>query len=303
VKSENGGRIAEASLLLSLLLITATPGFSQAFSGPKAESPREADKHEEIPFEIYRDYVIVIQGSLGDTHGLNFILDTGTNPSIVDSKIAKELHLVEMVGRLAVHDKRFEVQQSVSPNVQLGSLRLEAIPILIRDLAFLQTGLGIRIDAVIGLDVLTQRNFSINYTTKRISLGSVHLSRSVVPLQSTSSSWLIAPMEVDGVPLRMLVDTAASSIFLFRRSIRHRLPHLTSLGEIVSSNMGGEFLAQRALLTRTKLGDTDFGHMNAFVVEDWEDETRDFDGLLGPSALGLKQIAFDFQRRALSWKK
>jgi hypothetical protein len=301
--SENGGRIAEASVLLSLLLSTATPGFSQAFSRLKTESSREAAKHEEIPIEIYRDYVTVVQGALGDNHGLNFILDTGTNPSIVDSKIAKELHMVEMVGRLAVHDKRFEVQQSVLPTVQLGSLRTEAIPVLIRDLAFLQRGLGIRIDAVIGLDVLTRRNFSINYTTKRMRLGSVHLSRSEVALQSTPSSWLIAPMEVDGVPLRMLVDTAASGIFLFKHGIRHRLPHLTSLGEIVSSNMGGEFLAERVLLTRTNLGDTDFGHMNAFVVEDWEDETRDFDGLIGPSALGLKQIAFDFQRRALSWKK
>jgi hypothetical protein len=301
--SENGGRIAEASVLLSLLLFTATPGFSQAFSGPKTESSHEAGKYEEIPLEIYRDYVIVIQGSLGDTHRLNFILDTGTNPSIVDGKIAKELSMVETVGRLAVHDKRFEVQQSVLPTVQLGSLRTEAVPVVIRDLAFLQRGLGIRIDAVIGLDVLTRRNFSINYTTKRMRLGSVHLSRSEVALQSTPSSWLIAPMEVDGVPLRMLVDTAASGIFLFKHGIRHRLPHLTSLGEIVSSNMGGEFLAERVLLTRTNLGDADFGHMNAFVVEDWEDETRDFDGLIGPSALGLKQIAFDFQRRALSWKK
>lgn len=301
--SENGGRIAEASLLLSLVLSTVTLSFSQAFSGPKTESSRKAGKDAEISFEIYRDYVIVIQGSLGDIHGLNFILDTGTNPSIVDSKIATELHMVETVGALAVHDKSFEVQQSVSPSVQLGSLRTEATPILIRDLTFLQKGLGIRIDAVIGLDVLTQRNFSINYTTKRIELGSVRLARSVVPLQTTPSSWLIATMELDGVPLRMLVDTAASGIFLFRRSILHRLPHLPSLGEIVSSNMGGEFVAQRVPLTRTNLGDTDFGHLNAFVVEDLEDETRDFDGLLGPSALGLKQIAFDFQRRALSWKK
>ena len=57
------------------------------------------------------------------------------------------------------------------------------------------------------------------------------------------------------------------------------------------------------ILETTKLGETEFGQKNAFVVEDQEDESREFDGLLGPSALGLKQIAFDFQRHTLSWEK
>jgi hypothetical protein len=47
----------------------------------------------------------------------------------------------------------------------------------------------------------------------------------------------------------------------------------------------------------------DFGQQNAFVVDDREDRNCDFDGLLGPSALGLKLIAFDFQRRTFSWKR
>jgi hypothetical protein len=38
-------------------------------------------------------------------------------------------------------------------------------------------------------------------------------------------------------------------------------------------------------------------------VEDQEDSSGDFDGLLGTSALGLKQIAFDFQRHTFSWKR
>ena len=104
-------------------------------------------------------------------------------------------------------------------------------------------------------------------------------------------------------PFDLLLDTAASGILLFQSRIRNRLPQLTSLGDRKSSNMGGDFRLQRVLLARTKFGETDFGQQNAFVVEDQEDESREFDGLLGPSALGLKQIAFDFQRHTLSWKK
>jgi predicted aspartyl protease len=110
-------------------------------------------------------------------------------------------------------------------------------------------------------------------------------------------------MEVNGVSIHLLLDTAASGIILFHSRIRNRFPELTSLGERMSSNMGGDFRLQRVILARTKFGETDFGQEKAFVVEDQQDESRDFDGLLGPSALGLKQIAFDFQRHIFSWKR
>jgi hypothetical protein len=67
--------------------------------------------------------------------------------------------------------------------------------------------------------------------------------------------------------------------------------------------MGGDFRLQRVLLATTNLGETKFGQQNAFLVEDQEDGSREFDGLLGPSALGFKQIAFDFQLRTFSWKR
>jgi predicted aspartyl protease len=110
-------------------------------------------------------------------------------------------------------------------------------------------------------------------------------------------------MEVDGVSIHLLLDTAASGILLFQSRIRDRLPLLISLGERMSSNMGGEFRLQRVLLAKTNLGEVDFGQQNAFVVDDREDSVCDFEGLLGPSALGLKLIAFDFQRRTFSWRR
>ena len=77
----------------------------------------------------------------------------------------------------------------------------------------------------------------------------------------------------------------------------------SSLRERKSSDLGGDFQLQSVLLATTSFGETDFGQQNAFVVEDQQDESRDFDGLLAPSALGFKQIAFDFQRRSFSWKR
>jgi predicted aspartyl protease len=300
---ENSRQIAKGSLLLSLALTLATSGFCQSRAVPSRESTHEAGPgHHEIPFQAYRSYLIVVQGSLGDTQRLNFIIDTGTDPSVIDTRIAQKLHMVGEVGRLAVHNQVVEVQQAVLPSVQIGTLRAESLPVLIRDLGFLQKDLGIRIDAVIGLDVLSLSSFSIDYTTKRIVFGAASVSGFSVPLQGTPP-WLIVRMEVDGVSIHLLLDTAASGIILFQSRIRNRLPQLISLGERRSSNMGGDFPLQRVIVARTKFGETDFGQENAFVVEDQEDESREFDGLLGPFALGLKQIAFDFPRRTFSWAR
>ena len=286
MRTDNRRQIAQGSLLLGFALTLATSGFSQSHAVPSSEPTHEASPgHHEIPFQKYRDYLIVVQGSLGDTQRLNFIIDTGTDRTVIDNRVAQKLHMVGVVGKLGVHNQVVEVQQAVLPSVQIGALRATFFPVLVRDLAFLQKGLGIRIDAVIGLDILSRSNFSIDYATKRIDFGAAPVSGSSAPFQSTPP-WLTVPMEVNGVSLHLLLDTAASGILLFQSRIRNRL-QLISLGERMSSKMRGEFRLQSVILARAKLGETDFGQENAFVVEDQEDESREFDGLLGPSALGL----------------
>jgi Aspartyl protease len=304
MRADNRRQIALRSLLLgfALTLTLAASGYSQTRSEHKKHTHEAPLEQCELPFQTYRDYLVVVQGSLGAKLRRNLIIDTGTDPSVIDSRVAQELHMAGVVGRLAVHNQVVDAQQAVLPSVQIGTLRAKSLPVLIRDLGFLQKDLGIRIDGVIGLDVLSLSNFSINYTTKRIVFRVTPVSGSSVPFQS-APPWLTVRMEVDGVSIDLLLDTAASGILLFQSRIRDRLPQLISLGERKSSNMGGDFRLQRVLLATTKFGETDFGQQNAFVVEDQEDESREFDGLLGPSALGLKQIAFDFQRHTLSWKK
>lgn len=278
-------------------------GYSQTRAEPTRHKKHESPSGQcELSFRAYREYLVVVQGSLGGKLGRNLIIDTGTDPSVIDSRVAHELHMAAgPVGKLAVHDQVLDAEQAVLPSVQIGTLQAEFLPVLIRDLSFLQKDLGVRIDAIIGLDVLGLSNFSIDYSTRRIVFGATPAYGSTTPLQSTPP-WFTVRMEVNGVPIRLLLDTAASGIILFQSQIRNRL-QLLSEGERVSSNLGGQVRLQRVILSRTAFGETDFGQRDAFVVNDQEDESREFDGLLAPFALGLKQIAFDFQRHTLSWGK
>ncbi len=77
MRAENRWQIAKASLLFSFALTLAASGYSQTRA-----DPRRAHKHEtipvhcEIPFRTYRDYLMVVQGSLGGKLRRNLIIDT-----------------------------------------------------------------------------------------------------------------------------------------------------------------------------------------------------------------------------------
>ena len=303
MRTESRRQIVHGSLLLSFALTISTTGFSQAFPAPGGEPTHAVSLGgDEISFKTYRDYLIVVQGSLGGARRLNFVIDTGTNPSVIDSRIAKKLHITGVGATLGVHDRVVAVQQAVMPSVQIGALRAASLSVLIRDLAFLQKGLGNRIDAIIGLDVLRLSNFTIDYRKNRIIFRTVPVVGASAPFQDTAPG-LIVQMEVDGVLLHLMLDTGASGLLLFQSRIRDRLPRLLGLRERMSSNLGGDLQFHSVQVATIHLGDTDFGQQNAFVVEDQADSSPEFDGLLSPSALGLKQIAFDFQRHKFSWKR
>jgi predicted aspartyl protease len=287
------------SILPLLLVALSVAATAQEPQGVVIGSMSE---HFEVPFRLFRGYLMIVQGNLGTAEATNFLIDTGADPSVIDSKVARTLELNEVDGKLALLNQNTEVKRAVLPSIQIGSLRAESLPILVRDLKFLQSGLGVSVDAVIGLDVLGRTNFVVDYARKKLIFGSVQPLNSRLSFQS-SPPFVTVQIEADGQQMNLLLDTGASGLLLFRNRIRDRFPHLTASGEKSSSNMGGDVRLQQVIFAKMRLGETDFVRQKAFLVEDQRDSGREFDGLLGISTLGLTQIAFDFERHMLFWKK
>src|ERR1700757_1960990 len=65
-------------------------GFSGG--GTRGAGPERPAKSA-VSFELYRDYLIVVRGTAGPVKGLNFLLDTGATPSVLDPRLAGKLHL------------------------------------------------------------------------------------------------------------------------------------------------------------------------------------------------------------------
>jgi predicted aspartyl protease len=178
-----------------------------------------ADGANEVPFKLYREYAIVVRGSIGNVKNLNFLLDTGAVPSVLDRRIAQKLHLTGSVERLSVFTQNLDTERVIAPDVQLGPQHVKALPVVVRDLSFAEKALGTRVDAMIGFDFLGQGPFTIDYQFKRIAFGPIDSSLVAIPYQA-GPGYAVVEMKIQQQKLFLLVDTGASNLVLFAGATR-----------------------------------------------------------------------------------
>lgn len=257
---------------------------------------------QEIPFKLYRGYTIVTQGSVGRLHKLNFLIDTGAVPSVIDRRIALKLRLAGHEESLSVFDRNVSAQRVTVSDIQLGPVRAESLSVLVRDLSFIEAEMGVRIDAMIGLDFLNRSSFRIDYEHKTITFGTPPPSGSTVPFMP-GLPYPIVEFQAQGYRLHLLVDTGAKDLILFEPRIRGHLPGLRTVSYKTSANMGGAVSLQQVELAESRLGGKDLGTLHASVLEVAAGSVPGFDGLLGVASLGAKSLSFDFQRHLISWEQ
>lgn len=266
-----------------------------------AETKPVSSNSIELPIQLYLNYVVVVEGSIGNMGKLAFIIDTGAYPSMVDQRIVTALGLGESDGKVALVNQTVQTKLATLPFVGIGPARVEGVPVLVQDLSSLEKALGRRIDAVVGLDVLGKNSFSIDYRTKRLRFGPVQRTRSSVSFEA-GTPFIIVEARLHDQPVRLLVDTGASALMLFQSRFKSQISPLTG-GSTRAINVGGDFQRQAVLIPDTRLGKEELGPQTGFVVADQKDDGRNFDGLLSVRGLHLEEIGFDFENHEISWKK
>ena len=130
------------------------------------------NRSDTVHFDLYRDYLIVVRGSAGPLKGLNFLLDTGASP-VIDRPVAGKLQLTEQPGSMAVLGGSVQAGQATVPSLEVGPVRRENLNVVVEDLSFFQKVFPVRIDAVVGLDVLGPSSFEIDYAAHSIRFGAM----------------------------------------------------------------------------------------------------------------------------------
>lgn len=257
------------------------------------------DARQVVPAKIYSGYVVVIQGSIGSLNKRNFAIDTGAYPSIVDRELAHKLHLPTQNAELRVVDHNMNSELTSLPSLRVGPIQLAGLPVIVQDLSELSRTFGVRLDALIGLDVLARSSFRIDYRDKQVVFGRVDPLPLTAPIIWVNSMACV-DVQVDNHPTRLLVDTGAASLLLFAK----RLPWAaaTSGRPRPYSNLGGNFQLNRVEARSLSVAGNDLGANPVFVSGTQNMSAYPFDGLLATGAMPFRQIAFDFERFELSWE-
>ena len=292
-------------LLVILTLSHASLSWSQLAITPAnpvvSESEPLAHVTVKLPVRLYWGYLVVVEASIGNIRKLNFLVDTGAYPSVIDEKIARRLGLAEQPARVNVSDQTVEARLVVLPSLLVGPIHAQALPVLSKDLSFLQKAVGRKVDGVVGLDVLRQSSFSINYKSKEMLFGTVEGMTFSAPFE-TDTPVVTVGMEFQNRKLRLVVDSAAPHLMLFQS----RMPASIALQEVGSetvSDAGGTFQCKKVQIAEVHLGKKTIGAQIAFVVNDRKDDGDYFDGILGMRGPHFWKVGFDFKQRRFSWER
>jgi hypothetical protein len=254
-----------------------------------------------LQFRLQWGYLAIVEGSIGDIHGLNFLVDTGSHPSIVDQKIARSLRLTGEPVRVSLSGTSVPTQRVVLPSLLVGPIRAESLPALAQDLSFFEKAIGIQVDAIVGLDVLRKSSFTINYQTNEIIFGPVERLPYSAPFETDTPVVTIRVQALDQ-QLRLVVDTGGPDLMLLQSRLRG-FPALERLGVEKVADVSGSFHRRRVLVPDVHLGKEKIGSQIAFILDDRKDDGDDFDGVLGVRGAKFRKIAFDFEHHTFSWDR
>ena len=253
-----------------------------------------------VPFVLLRGYLIVIEADVGSLGGRRLIVDTGTTSTVLDRSVARQLGLGGRESRLTLLNGDERVKTSILSGLTLGPITARSLPVFVADLSFFTRELGTRIDGIVGLDVLRASSFTIDYGAREIIFGPVQSSPAAVPFES-GPPLVTVTMKIEGRPLRLLVDTGASGLLLFPGDQRWA-ERAAIVGEHASTTISGSFTREEVELSDMQLGGLRMPSHTAYVVWARKETTPDFQGLMGTGAMGLKEVAFDFEHNRLEVK-
>jgi hypothetical protein len=244
----------------------------------------------------------VVRGSAGPEKDLNFLLDTGVSNTVMDRRLAQKLRLVELPGVLAGINGRVAAGRAIAPSLQVGPTRRDDLPVVIEDLSFFQKALPVRIDAVIGLDVVGHGAFEIDYRSRQLNFGPLPSLKDSVRLRM-SGGLPFVDAELNQTSVHLILDTGASSLILFGPKTPTPASPVKISAVLQSSNTMGQFDGKSLWVRSLRLGQVEFQREPAFLVQSHPDATKDFDGLVSPALLGITKVAIDLDQGVVAFSR
>ncbi len=243
---------------------------------------------------------MVAEGQFGaEAARQNFIIDTGTSPSILNTSAARQLGLPLSQAKLSAIGRESETFAAVVPEIRLGPLQATSVEVLVADLGPVERDLNLPVAGILGMDVLGKSSFRLDYGNQLIEFGEVAPVGIPVNL-STRADLPIAEVKVGGKLLHLLVDTGSDRLVFFGARSAAELSPNTANSLLQGKSVASSVPVHAASSLELELNGQRY-RLNAYFVPDSEEPL--FDGLLSVRSMGFRVLSLDASRRVVYLSK
>lgn len=255
-----------------------------------------------LPFRTVNRHQMIVPVSINHAGPFSFLLDTGTQMTMIDPSLAAALHL-ETAGKAEVASVGMQAAASFAQAdlVEAGSHSVANQKVLVFDLANLQAT-GLNIQGVLGEDFLEQFDMLIDNGHSLLCLDDsaamrTEIKGSRIPLQAQADgsqlagSLIVVARLSDGMrPVRLKLDSGSNVPFLYNTS------EYMALGMFRGASLhGGSGTAQKTFTALppqdVRIGSAELGKVPFITLASAQKNTHtsEFDGLL---TMGLFKRVF-----------
>jgi len=265
-----------------------------------------------IPFELTGNLVL-LQARLNDSPPLWFIVDTGATDTVIDSQLAKTLHLKPLgrtVGTGSAGTATAIIFNGTTlrlPNTEATNLTVYGLPI-----DFLSSPLGRKISGVIGNDILKQLAVEVDYESQVVNFyeaASYQYSGAgvVIPITLEGYPFVRARITLDGgrvIEGKFEIDSGSTGAITFNTPFVDRNRLLNSVSKSNQTRLGGvggSAVAFSGRLNTLSLGSFQLENLIARFsrARRGDDASAKYDGLIGGDILRRFKVVFDYSRRRM----
>jgi hypothetical protein len=268
-----------------------------------------------LPIEVY-DNLVFLQVRVNRSAPRSFLLDTGTNVSVLNESAAGVLNLLPPRSlHMKIGTGEASVRTGIAKHVALGFGDVELPPakMLIVALAPLESRIGHEIDGIVGADIFKRYVAAIDYQSNTLTLsdtrafayhGPGELLRLRIAGDRPFLKARVNPVAAGPLDATLVIDTGDTSALGFhtpfvtkhglRNSPQVLIPHL-------SKGLSGDSRNWRGRVNSLQLGSVRIDGPLATFSEAVSGSEADssYDGLIGGEILHRFRVVFNYSARVM----
>lgn len=249
-----------------------------------------------VKFTLRSGHLIVIPVTVQGSGPHDFLLDTGTNTTLVTPEFAQQLRLrpLDRIELMTVSGAQLLVRSQLE-QVSIGAATARGLEVLISELREVRAAAP-NIRGVLGENFLSQFNYLIDNRAQRLEFETgteleTNLNGTRLPWAEQAGRWL-ASVPVNKERWRFVLDSGLPTLILFARS-ELALEWAAGAAEArqVRTDFGSRDVRQRRV-RELQIGPVKFTDLPVVVLE--AEQARSEDGLL-PTSL-FERVYFNYRK-------